>query len=148
MIRISNMKIKRNMKYCVLFTAHQFPWGSGNVLFLCSSNPQASQAYCDNRQHFSTVFSLRPCWQVTFLNITFWRCFGQHFLSVNFRRASRFAVSLLAPFWQCFLECFWTAVYSTRNSLHSVIDKAFLALFRATFLDGKFLTGIGFAVFG
>ena len=50
MIQISNMKIKRNMKYevyCVLFTAHQFLWGSGNVLFFCSSNPQASQAYCD-----------------------------------------------------------------------------------------------------
>ena len=57
------------MKYCVLFTAHQFPWGSGNVLFFCSSNPQASQAYCDiylrevvaayisNRQHY-TEFTL------------------------------------------------------------------------------------------
>ena len=54
MIRISNMKISRNMKYkvhCVLFTVHQFPWGSGNALFFCSSYRQASQVCCDTTNH-------------------------------------------------------------------------------------------------
>ena len=34
------MKVTRNMKsevFCVLFRVHQFPWGSGNVLFFCAT---------------------------------------------------------------------------------------------------------------
>ena len=52
------MKITRNMKnevYCVFFTAHQFPWGSGNVLFFCISNPQASQVYCDAQCYLMSI---------------------------------------------------------------------------------------------
>ena len=51
MIWISNIKIRRNMKYaiyCVFYTVRQKPWGSANDILFCSSYPQALQVYCDN----------------------------------------------------------------------------------------------------
>ena len=68
------------MKYCVLFTAHQFPWGSGNVLFFCSSNPQASQAYCDTFLSCFCSFSI-----ILFASV-FFSCFfsGEIYLCVCF----------------------------------------------------------------
>ena len=44
--------------YCVLFTVHQFPWRSGNVLFFCSYYPQASQVYCDITHHVPPALAL------------------------------------------------------------------------------------------
>ena len=54
------MTVRRNMKFevfCVLFTVHQFPWGSGNVLFFCSSYPQALHVSCDT----FTLFLFHLC---------------------------------------------------------------------------------------
>ena len=53
--QLKYMKVRRKLKNevcCVLFTVHQFPWGSGNVLFFCSSYPHASQVCCDT--HYSS----------------------------------------------------------------------------------------------
>ena len=56
--QLEYMKVRRTMKNevcCALFTVHQFPWGSGNVLFFCSPYPQASQV-CRDRS------SALNCW--------------------------------------------------------------------------------------
>ena len=67
----------------VLFTFHQFPWGSRNVLFFHSSYPQASQVYCDNFTLWNDRDTANSC-----------------LLSVQFRWHSRrtwlFATSLFA----------------------------------------------------
>ena len=55
MIRISIIKSRKNLKdevYCLLFTVHQFPLWSGNVLSFCNSNQQASQVCYDTDQFF------------------------------------------------------------------------------------------------